>query len=53
MVVVSYTHTQSLPLLVLTSCAALDRWIDNPVYELYDLMRRDRDRRSNGAVARL
>jgi hypothetical protein len=37
MVVVSYTHTQSLPLLVLTSYATLDRQIDNLVFEFYDL----------------
>ncbi len=35
--VVSYRQTQSLPLVVLTSCATLDRQIDNLVYELYDL----------------
>ncbi len=32
MVVVSYTHTQSLPLLVLTSGATLDLQIDTLVY---------------------
>ena len=30
-------QTQSLPLLVLTPCATLDRQIDGLVYELYDL----------------